>query len=106
MQPTQLIRDGQVLPLTSNQRNLYRYFLAHQKKNPHAPCFVPRCPIQGSYRSGESKEMAYMKIIDLLEGYGLFRVNRTGDSYMQWTLHPPTEQTNEIRSDSRALAEP
>jgi hypothetical protein len=26
-------------------------------------------------------------------------VNRTGDNYMQWTLHPPEEQTNDVRSN-------
>lgn len=102
----EITRDGKPFHLTHNQRNLYLYFLAHQRKNPHAPCFVPRCPMQGSYRPGESKEAAYIKIIQLLEDHNLFRVNRTGDSYMQWTLHPPEEQTNEIRPDPRTLAEP
>ena len=49
----QITRDGKAFHLTHNQRNLYLYFLAHQRKHPHAPCFIPRCPIQGSYRAGE-----------------------------------------------------
>ena len=93
----QITRDGEAFHLTHNQRNLYLYFLAHQRKHPHAPCFIPRCPIQGSYRAGESREDSYLKIIQLLEDHNLFRVNRTGDNYMQWTLHPPEEQTNDVR---------
>ena len=99
--------DGKIVGLTLNQRNLYRYYLAHRKKYGDAPCFIPRNPIQGHYLDKESKLDSYLKIVQTLEDLNLFRVIRQGDNYMNWMLIPPTnEQTNDLRSDSRALADP
>lgn len=79
--------------LTHNQRNLYLFFLHHQRSRPDEPCFVPRNPIQGSYNNGEHKDATYKRIIRTLEGYGLFRVDRSGDTYREWTLHPPNDSS-------------
>ena len=69
--------------LTINQRNLYLYFKAHQKKYGNAPCFVPRCPTQ------ISRLQQYLTALIKLEQYGLIYVDRSSGNYTGWIMKEP-----------------
>ena len=74
------------LALRINQRNLYRYFLHHQKKYGNTPCFVPRCPSQNS------RVEQYITAVERLEEHGLIRINRSGGHYTAWIMLAPKKQ--------------
>ena len=77
--------------LTKNQRNLYRYYLAHMKRHPHTPCYVPKNPMTAmTNEDGLTKLGAYIKIIDSLEKLNLITTDRTADNYTGWIILPPT----------------
>ena len=68
------------LRLTSNQRNLYNYYLSHTKRYPNTPCYVPK--------SSTTKHTLadYIKIIDKLEALNLIRVDRTTAHNTGWVI--------------------
>ena len=72
-----------VPPLSTNQRNLYRYYLAHIKRHPKTPCYVPR----NSMTTNDIRK--YIKIIDSLENLNLIRTDRSADNYTGWIILPP-----------------
>ena len=79
-----------VPPLTKNQRNLYRYYLAHIKRHPDTPCYVPKNPMTSMNNvPGMTKLQAYIKIIDSLENLNLIRTDRSADNYTGWIILPP-----------------
>ena len=79
-----------VPPLTKNQRNLYRYYLAHVKRHPNTPCYVPRNPMTSMNNiPGMTKLDAYIKIIDSLEKLKLISTDRSADNYTGWIILPP-----------------
>jgi len=71
--------------LSAGQRNLYCYYLAHIKRHPHTPCYVPR-----NSMTTNSIER-YIKIIDSLEELNLIRTDRTADNYTGWIMLPPKQ---------------
>jgi len=71
--------------LSASQRNLYRYYLAHMKRHPHIPCYVPR-----NSMTNNSIER-YIKLIDSLEELNLISTNRTVDNYTGWIMLPPKQ---------------
>ena len=75
--------QNHVLSLSANQRNLYRYYLAHIKRHPNTPCYVPK----NSMTTNSTER--YIKIVDSLEKLNLFTVDRTADNYTGWILLPP-----------------
>jgi hypothetical protein len=66
--------------LTINQRNIYTYFLNHNKKYGNTPCFVPKLPAQ------RSRLDQYLQALIKLEQYGLIRVDRTSANYTGWIM--------------------
>lgn len=68
--------------LSINQRNLYIYFLSHQKRNANSPCFVPK-----NFLVGNRKE-SYLKALAALEKKGLIRVDRSASNYTSWIMLP------------------
>ena len=76
------------LRLSKNQRNLYNYYLAHQKKYKNTPCFVPKNPMLRASSKNETKDESYIRIIETLERMNLFRVDRSSERYTQWILMP------------------
>jgi hypothetical protein len=79
-----------VPPLSKNQRNLYRYYLAHMKRHPNTPCYVPRNPMTSMNNiPGMTKLDAYIKIIDSLEKLKLISTDRSADNYTGWIILPP-----------------
>jgi len=84
--------EPQLTGLSKNQRNLYRYYLAHMKRNPNAPCYVPKNPMTAmTNQDGLTKLGAYIRVIESLENMNLFRVDRTADNYTGWILTPPKQ---------------
>lgn len=71
----------EALPI--NQRNLYTYVLYHKRKHRHAPCFVPRMPMQ-NFRLPE-----YLRAIEALEERGLIKVDRSASVYTGWIIDLP-----------------
>jgi hypothetical protein len=69
--------------LTTNQRNLYAYFLNHKKKHGNTPCFVPRCSTQ------ISRLDQYLQALVKLEQYDLIRVDRSNVNYTAWIMLEP-----------------
>ena len=69
--------------LTINQRNLYLYFLNHQKKRIAAPCYVPRLPSQSSRLD------QYLTALERLEELELIRIDRRANNYTGWIMLPP-----------------
>lgn len=82
------------LRLSKNQRNLYYYYLYHRKKYKNNPCFVPKNPIRKPSNRAETKDESYIRVIDSLERMNLFRVDRSGSSYMEWKLLPVSPNKN------------
>jgi hypothetical protein len=95
-----------VPPLSKNQRNLYRYYLAHVKRHPRTPCYVPKNPMTSMNNepgmtklqayikiidSLENLNLAYIKIIDSLENLNLIRTDRSADNYTGWIILPPNK---------------
>ena len=78
--------ETKTLSLKLNQRNLYQYFLHHQKKYGNTPCFVPRCPSQNS------RVEQYITAVERLEEYGLIRIDRSGGHYTTWIMLAPKKQ--------------
>lgn len=79
-----------VPPLSKNQRNLYRYYLAHVKRHPNTPCYVPRNPMTSMNNiPGMTRLDAYIKIIDSLEKLKLISTDRSADNYTGWIILPP-----------------
>ena len=77
-------------PLTKNQRNLYRYYLAHVKRHPNTPCYVPRNPMTSMNNiPGMTRLDAYIKIIDSLEKLNLISTDRSADNYTGWIILAP-----------------
>jgi hypothetical protein len=74
---------NEIPTLTANQRNLYLYYLAHIKRHPNTPCYVPR----NSMTTNSTER--YIKIIDSLEKLNLFTVDRTAVNYTGWIILPP-----------------
>lgn len=72
------------------QRNLYLYFLNHRKKNPQAPCFVPKLPMQSS------RLPEYINAINGLEEKKLLRVDRSAPNYTGWILLDPLPNPKRI----------
>ena len=68
--------------LSINQRNLYCHFLAHQKRNKHAPCSVPK-----NFLVGNRIDM-YLNALEALEKKGLIRVDRSAPNYTGWIMLP------------------
>jgi hypothetical protein len=68
--------------LSINQRNLYSYFLAHQKCNKNAPCFVPKIFLVGN------RIDLYLNALAALEKKGLIRVDRSSPNYTGWIMLP------------------
>jgi hypothetical protein len=68
------------LGLSINQRNIYHYFLAHQKRNKHAPCFVPKIPTTASRIDD------YLNALVALERKGLIIVDRSAQHYTGWIM--------------------
>jgi hypothetical protein len=68
--------------LSINQRNLYCHFLAHQKRNKNAPCFVPK-----NFLVGNRLEL-YLNALEALEKKGLIRVDRSAANYTAWIMLP------------------
>ena len=68
--------------LSINQRNLYCHFLAHQKRNKNAPCFVPK-----NFLVGNRLEL-YLNALEALEKKGLIRVDRSAPNYTGWIMLP------------------
>jgi hypothetical protein len=68
--------------LSINQRNLYCHFLAHQKRNKHAPCFVPKLFLVGN------RLETYLNALAALERKGLIRVDRSSPNYTGWIMLP------------------
>ena len=62
-----------------------RTFLNHVRytldRYPNAPCFVPKCP--------DHTIATYLNMIKGLEESGYIIVNRTGETYLQWTVTMP-----------------
>ena len=75
--------QNHVPTLTANQRNLYRYYLAHIKRHPNTPCYVPK----NSMTTNSTER--YIKIIDSLEALNLISTDRTADNYTGWIILPP-----------------
>ena len=73
--------------LTITSRNLLTYYLNHKKKHPHAPCFVPKMPMQ------KSRLNEYFRAIDVLEERGYLRVERSAPNYTGWIMLAPVEVT-------------
>ena len=72
--------------LTINQRNLYHYFLHHQRKyRGRRPCLVPPSPLQNS----PERLNTYLTALERLEEKGLIGIRRDGDDYTQWVMTPP-----------------
>ena len=69
--------------LSAGQRNLYRYYLAHIKRHPHTPCYVPK----NSMTTNSTER--YIKVIDSLEELNLISTDRTADNYTGWIMLPP-----------------
>jgi hypothetical protein len=68
--------------LSINQRNLYSYFLAHQKRNNNAPCFVPKLFLVGN------RLQPYLNALAALEKKGLISVDRSSPNYTGWIMLP------------------
>ena len=68
--------------LSINQRNLYSYFLVHQKRNKNAPCFIPKSCLVGNRMD------IYIKALAALEKKGLIRVDRSATNYTEWIMLP------------------
>jgi len=68
--------------LSINQRNLYSYFLVHQKRNKNAPCFIPKSCLVGNRLD------AYLNALEALEKKGLIRVDRSAPNYTGWIMLP------------------
>ena len=73
--------------LSINQRNLYSYFLSHQKHNKNAPCFVPKLFLVGN------RLEAYLNALAALEKKGLIRVDRSAPNYTGWIMLPAKAAT-------------
>lgn len=73
----------QQIRLTTNQRNLYLYYLNHKKKNKHAVCFVPKMPMQST------RMQNYLRAIEALEEKNLISVDRSADNYTGWIIRDP-----------------
>jgi hypothetical protein len=68
--------------LSINQRNLYSYFLVHQKRNKNAPCFIPKSCLVGN------RLETYLNALAALERKGLIRVDRSAPNYTDWIMLP------------------
>ena len=68
--------------LSINQRNLYSYFLVHQKRNKNAPCFIPKSCLVGNRLD------VYLNALEALEKKGLIRVDRSATNYTEWIMLP------------------
>lgn len=68
--------------LSINQRNLYSYFIVHQKRNKNAPCFIPKSCLVGN------RLEAYLNALAALEKKGLIRVDRSSSNYTGWIMLP------------------
>jgi len=68
--------------LSINQRNLYSYFLVHQKRNKNAPCFIPKSCLVGN------RLETYLNALTALERKGLIRVDRSAPNYTGWIMLP------------------
>jgi hypothetical protein len=75
--------DNQLPALSINQRNLYLYYLNHKRKNPNAPCFVPKVSVQGNRMAD------YLKTLERLEQFKLISVERVSDNYTGWIIRDP-----------------
>ena len=75
--------QNQIPSLSANQRNLYQYYLAHIKRHPNTPCYVPK----NSMTTNSTER--YIKIIDSLEALNLISTDRTADNYTGWIILPP-----------------
>jgi hypothetical protein len=82
--------------LSINQRNLYCHFLAHQKRNKNAPCFVPK-----NFLVGNRLEL-YLNALSALERKALIRVDRSSPNYTGWIMLPA--QTAHQKQQSSAFS--
>ena len=83
--------------LSINQRNLYCHFLAHQKRNKNAPCFVPKLFLVGN------RLETYLNALSALERKGLIRVDRSAPNYTGWIMLP-AQTINAHKQQSSAFS--
>ena len=70
--------------LTTNQRNLYLYFLNQREKHKDNLCFVPPIFTQ------QTRISEYLTALERLEERGLIRVDRSGSPhYTGWVMLEP-----------------
>jgi len=80
--------SNQSVGLTVNQRNIYQYFLVHQRRYKDTPCFVPKAPMQSS------RVPDHIRALEALEEKKLIRVIRNHEHYTNWIIKPPEANKN------------